>query len=485
MPSHKQEQPEQPQQPPAKPAPPPLTPVTPDRIIPADLSEWQYRPPYGKVAVDTQLGRIAFPPNHPPKEVFVSYYYAFSADIGGGAYHRPILQPANAQLFQVQKPPHGTTGQTGAGNMANTAGSESTAPTIYHSIKDALAAWEQWKQQNAQLPSPASQHGVIEIVDSGVYTEQLAIELEEYERLTIRAADRQRPVLRLVDWDDEQPDSFKVTGEYGSRFTLDGLLLTGRPVQFEGTIDTVAIRHCTIVPGMSIDSDSNAHHPAAPVLLLYQKGIKVNIEHSIVGVILIYQDEVREEPVHVNVSDSILDANSEQRNVISAPDDEIAYAILNLGRCTVFGQILVHAIDSAENSIFSGQVTVARRQRGCVRFCSIVPGSRTPRRYECQPDLVDQAVAARLKGQPTSVQQAAQQLERDRVRPRFNSTRYGKATYCQLAQTCAPEITRGADDESEMGVFHDLFQPQREINLRARLDDFTPAGMDTGIIYMS
>jgi hypothetical protein len=60
--------------------------------------------------------------------------------------------------------------------------------------------------------------------------------------------------------------------------------------------------------------------------------------------------------------------------------------------------------------------------------------------------------------------------------------RYGTPAYCQLAATCAEEIKRGADDESEMGVFHDLFQPQREANLRTRLDEFTPAGTDAGII---
>jgi hypothetical protein len=36
-----------------------------------------------------------------------------------------------------------------------------------------------------------------------------------------------------------------------------------------------------------------------------------------------------------------------------------------------------------------------------------------------------------------------------------------------------------------MGVFHDLFQPQREANLRARLDDYTPAGTEAGIIYVN
>jgi hypothetical protein len=36
-----------------------------------------------------------------------------------------------------------------------------------------------------------------------------------------------------------------------------------------------------------------------------------------------------------------------------------------------------------------------------------------------------------------------------------------------------------------MGVFHDLYQPQRAANLRARLDEYTPAGMTAGIIYAS
>jgi hypothetical protein len=48
-----------------------------------------------------------------------------------------------------------------------------------------------------------------------------------------------------------------------------------------------------------------------------------------------------------------------------------------------------------------------------------------------------------------------------------------------------PEIRQGASDESEMGVFHNLFQPQREANLRARLDEYTPAGMDAGIFFAS
>jgi len=71
------------------------------------------------------------------------------------------------------------------------------------------------------------------------------------------------------------------------------------------------------------------------------------------------------------------------------------------------------------------------------------------------------------------------------VRPRFTSVYYGTPAYGQLAAGCAPEITRGAEDGAELGAFHDLFQPQREDNLRVRLEEFLPAGLDAGIIYVS
>ena len=36
-----------------------------------------------------------------------------------------------------------------------------------------------------------------------------------------------------------------------------------------------------------------------------------------------------------------------------------------------------------------------------------------------------------------------------------------------------------------MGVFHDLFQPQRTDVLAARLAEYTLAGMDSGILFVS
>ena len=53
----------------------------------------------------------------------------------------------------------------------------------------------------------------------------------------------------------------------------------------------------------------------------------------------------------------------------------------------------------------------------------------------------------------------------------------------RVPRATAPEIAQGASDLSEMGVYHDLYQPQRLANLNQRLSEFTPAGADAAVIY--
>ncbi|AFY34130.1 hypothetical protein [Calothrix sp. PCC 7507] len=446
-----------------------LQPVPSDRIKPADLSDWQYRPPQGMVAVDPVLGRMVFHPRQLPKGgVWVNYHYAFSADIGGGEYDRPLSQPAKYVIYRV--------------------GRQET----YTTITGAIAQWH--SEYQAHPDEEKYLHGVIEITDSGVYTERFDLILQTRQHLQIRAANHTRPVIRLLDYQAETTDALRVTVQPGSRLTLDGLLIAGRGVQIQRETPDfldppqpvapalathpvkITIRHSTLVPGWALQCNCEPKRPAEASLDLFNLdgNARVEIKNSIIGSIQVNQDEVQTDPLAIHISDSILDATSTEREAIDAPGYAVAHTRLTIQRCTVFGKILVHSLDLAENSIFAGVITVARRQQGCVRFCYITPTSRTPRRYNCQPDLVEQAVIDDLK-----------QQERDRVRPQFNSTRYGTPTYCQLANTCAVEIQRGADDESEMGVFHDLFQPQRAANLRTRLDEYTPADMETGIIYAS
>ncbi|UUZ68696.1 hypothetical protein LP416_01770 [Polaromonas sp. P2-4] len=101
-----------------------------------------------------------------------------------------------------------------------------------------------------------------------------------------------------------------------------------------------------------------------------------------------------------------------------------------------------------------------RRQEGCARFCYLPTGAITPRRHRCVPD----------KAHPT-------------VLPHFTSLRYGDPGYGQLRRATDKAIREGADDGGEMGVLHDLFQPQRETNLRLRLDEYLRFGLHAGIFY--
>jgi hypothetical protein len=214
---------------------------------------------------------------------------------------------------------------------------------------------------------------------------------------------------------------------------------------------------------------------------------KLTIERSIIGSIYVTADEVRAEPVRILITDSIVDATSTDRTAIGTATGQFAHANVTVIRSTIIGTVRTHSISLAENAIFVSRLTVARRQVGCCRFSYIPPESRSPRRYKCQPDEVERAVREQVRANkvPDSQKDALLAIEQHRVAPQFNSLRFGYATYCQLAESCSEEITAGADDESEMGAFHDLYQAHRIAGLRARLDEYTPAGGSAGLIIAS
>lgn len=416
-----------------------------EHIVPADLQNWSCQLEGGQVAVDPALGRLLFA--EPQSAVWVSYHYGFSADMGGGEYDRPMIEvvgksqatPANPRLYQVS------------------------------SGQDLMAMLQEWERHQPT-------HAVIEIVSSGKFdVGAVSLSLGPNHSLHLRAANRARPVIR---------GAVTVTVQSGSRLTLDGLLLDGT-LLVQGGQDTtqaeVQLRHCTLVPGKG--------QGASPSLTLTRLGKKAVIESSIVGPVLVSQHEVRTEPIHIRVINSIIDAGGDEATAVGAPNHETAHAVLCIERSTILGQVRAHAIDAAADTIFTGSIHADRRQRGALRFCYVPAESRTPNRYQCQPDLAEQeAVRQVRKDKPTATAEdvaAARRAVRNRTRPSFTSRQYGTATYCQLSASCPFEIVRGAEDEGELGVFHDLHHPQRLANLEGRLNEYIPAGMEAGVILAS
>jgi hypothetical protein len=573
-------------------------PVPVEHVVAADLSRWAYRPQGDQVAVDPRLGRIAFSPRSEPKTgVWVTYHYGSPADIGGGEYARRLRVPDRPVLRMPDDPD--ASGHPHEGTHVYFVSQRRRAERHFPTINKALESWRR----------DAPDDALIQIDDSGAYVEPVEIRVARGQRLEIRAADGARPVIRLLDWYTNRPDSLGIYGpeparptegegeeeaeqtydefnpyeparvrgpkgeayearargdeyeadersegdagggdEYaeeserggaeqyaapaeseedegdavrndagsrdasaaqgpadegrpsrGARVRLDGLLVVGRGLSVGGELRELSLRDCTLVPGWSLDTDSYPESETEPSIELTDTSVRLRVERSIVGSVLVNVSEVTIDPVEISIADSVLDATSPDLEALYGPDGTHAHATLRIVRSTVFGLVRAHSVSLAENTIFSGLVRVARTQAGCVRFCYVPKGSRTPRRYNCQPDLavasalkeLDERVRAEreagLDTRPEAERRAEREAERERVemrvRPVFNSARYGTPAYCQLAETCPDEIRRGADDESEMGVYHDLFQPQREANLRARLDEFTPAGVDAGLIF--
>lgn len=430
--------------------------IPPERIIPADLDGWRYQPPRGYVAVDPELGRIAFSPRQiPRRQVMVSYHHGFSATIGGGEYTRPLLRLPDANLEVVRG---------------------------LDALQKALEPWKGVVQDDGAIAPDAAQpaHHVIEIDDSGVYTFPVAIYLAEGHTLQIRAGQRRRPVLRLLDWQVSQADNLIVSGAAGSRLTLDGLLVFGRGVQLEGQLASFTLRHSTLVPGWALGPKCDPRRPSEPSIEAVDCPACVTIDHSITGSIQINNDEVTTDPVRIRVFDSIVDATGvdcdhPQCEAIGAAGSRLAFARLEIARATIIGRVMAHAIDRGDDSIFLGTMTIARRQVGCIRFSYVAPRSRTPRRYRCQPDLAETAL------EPGDA--AGREEARNVVRPLFDSLRYGTPTYARLSLRHDPAILRGAEDRSEMGAFHLLQNPWRVAALTRKLTEFTPADGDAGILY--
>jgi hypothetical protein len=443
-------------------------------VVAADLSKWAYKPHGRQVAVDPVLGRIAFSPRSMPRKgVWVSYHYGFSVDIGGGEYERRLLPLGDRAVYVVAQPPpdsHGAPGPAGP----------------FPTIGAALSRWAADKEADS-----AKREAVIEIADGGFYNESIEILLDPADRLEIRAAEETRPVIRLLESYTNRPNALRIArgggdpavAGQGGRLTLDGLLIAGRGLVAEGALEELRIRHCTLVPGWSIDADCCPNNGGEPSVELFDTTARLIVERSILGPIEVNDSRARSEPAQVFISDSILDATDTSAKALHAPDCAVAHATLKIVRCTVFGAVQVHQVKLADNTLFMGSLKVARRQVGCFRFCYVPRGSVTPSRFECQPDLALAALADGAAG--AAVSEADKASAAARARPVFNSTRYGRPDYAQLADLCPAAICRGADDESEMGAFHDLFQPQREANLLARLAEFTPAGVDAGLFYAS
>jgi hypothetical protein len=395
---------------------------------------WAHHPK-DTIGIDPELGRIAFPTNYPaPTSVRVNYYYGFSANYGGGQYSRVLKSDQDVTI---------------------------RVPDQFATIQAALDS------AVAQLVDP-NVTAVVEIQDSDYYVESPSVTIPAGKNVELRAADGARPVLVLGN-------DFQVFGGSNSALQINGLLIAGSSVVVpdkDGSgnpnqLDKLELTHCTIYPKGTPQIGVVPAQPASPRLLIHAADVNLVVNYSIVGSI-----QTRD-TCQTAITNSIVDADSQTEVAYAAEDMIGPGGKLMVTNSTIIGKVHARSIELASNTIFAAQLTpmdlwlgavlADQLQEGCVRFSYVPPGSLVPRRYRCHPAPEDASVVA----------------------PAFTSLTCGDPGYCQLAPQSGIEITQGADDQSEMGVFHDLYQPQRVANLRGSLLDYLRFGMEAGIFLAS
>jgi hypothetical protein len=455
--------------------------IPPEQIVICNLNKWQAPPPQKTykwqdadgadcsvempiaAAVDPVLGRIVL--TSPADEVVVSYSYGFSGDVGGGPYDR------RSSLAALHN--RAIDWQVGVSrDNPSSVGSE----TIYPTLHEAIAAWNN---------KGAGTTGLILIMDSRSYdegTDSLEIKIPEGSQLFILAAEW--PVTRTNDGIPERkhgafrPENvrphllgnIKIEGtapeesSSGGGLVLNGLLIEGNIRVSAGNLQSCAIDHCTLVPGkggLEVSAQSAI--------------IQISLDRSIGGSL-----QVGSEDAVVYITECILDHIGGQ-----AIDAEKSH--LDIRKSTVFGKVSTQSLE-AGNCIFNDALHIARRQTGCVRFSYLPLESVTPRRFRCQPELEiqarqkDQEIQKEAKLTPAE-KHVIQQQVLGRLFPVFNAVLYGHHAYCQLGTGSPRQITAGADNAAEMGVFNHLQQAQRETNLRIALEEYLPLGLEAGIVF--
>jgi hypothetical protein len=420
-------------------------------------------PPVDAVAVDPDRGRLALPSGRSAHRVLVTNSYGFPGDLGGGPYDRSASMDDGFTAADWQR---------GVSHLQ-----PPTPGVIVGSLRAAVAEWN--------LLGPGHT-GVIALMDSVTDRDEatpaiLHVHLPARSRLLIVAADwlppRAAGRFEPVDVRPHHIGTLVVHGDAGTgergRLVINGLLLEGSLVVEDGDLGTLELTHSTIVPGageVAVEIGNDDLHII----------VSRSLTGAIRSVVPITQLVLRDSLV-------IGDASGSPDIVVFAPETDVA-----VERTTILGGTDVRTID-ASNAIFFAPVTAARRQKGCVRFSFVPAGSRTPRRYRCQPEA---AIAARLAEarrdadadgvtlDPSAERALADEM-RWRVVPEFESRRYGDPDLGQLTLRCATEIRRGADTGAEMGAFCFLEQPQREANLRSVLDEYLRFGLEIGAFFVT
>ncbi len=277
-------------------------------------------------------------------------------------------------------------------------------------------------------------NGIDQINDSTSY---LALpDVSDIINFTLVAANEQRPYLLTEnDW-------LLDSGVQEAMIEIDGIWLGSEndaEIIVSDEFEEIKLSFCTIDPGGE-RTEISLNDLVPHVSIVIEGHVeKLIITSSITGSISVRNDGTLEELV---VKDSIIQAPTVGDSALNLPDTK-----LNIKRSTIVGELIANCV-YVEDSVLYGLADVANTQCGCFRYSAVFRNSRVPKPYESYFLDVNTFI--------------------------FTSMRFGNQAYFQLNTTAPKEITHGAYNGSEMGVYNQLLNPMKFHSLRAKVEEFKP-----------
>jgi hypothetical protein len=403
-------------------------PVPTERISAANLSNLLCHPiPAGGLAlvvISPEQGRFASSPVDQPPDFaphVARYYYGFSAGLGAGPYPRPDFGVTPSRVAADGVVPDGGELQ-GDGLLISDNRSYELIIHTGQTVSDdgALTVGPQ-RRPFVRLRGP----------DGSLTTPTLRPSLTQC-TFTIDGG-----------WYAGQDPN----GELGPGDTFD-LVIDGAVgnTENEFDFDRIEIRYATLDPG-GVRADGVV---IPPLRLFVRSRVKtLVIRNSITGPIIVEKEDTDDPSVidELIICESIVDGSQSSAGIAVSN----LFGRVSLEASTVFGDLRA-AVLSASHSIVDGRIRVVNNQAGCFRFSATNAGDdvRLPPRYR---DFVG------------------------RIPPAFfNSSRFGDPQYAQLSVVAPAAIREGAENGSEMGAFSHLLNPIRLRSVRAKVDEYGPAG---------
>ena len=471
----------------------------------------------GELAIDPENGRFAFSSeddgikiegidwnnnnnnattNSQPMHITTDYNYAFSHDIGAGAFDRKASLKKKPTKW-VSKNRH-------------TYHNDAFPSKTFQTIADALAS--------------AEDGDVIQIEDNGIYDEGDNINKitlpSEVKFITLQAANLTMPAIKVNEMLKlDSSNSVK-------RLTFNGILIVGGPLTLPANkFDKIVLISCTLNP-----VNYYYHHHDDDSDQIRSLGIKILQQEK--------QEAMEQEPQYdgatvVTTTTTTANLKNANNGYTTQQSNSLSLKEVSLIKSISGGIIVDNSISliSLEDSIVHNpggpaisvkdtnkkeeqdpmlnleakRSTILGKYREddcilklrdiCCSDCILMDKMYVILNEEGREDRTDNDKASCTSSLRYTRYEEGSKFEnvgKDKIkivectvdRPVFISTAFGHPAYLHLDRLTSKSILEGAENTLEMGAFNRSYKPLRMRNLNLRLQEFLPLGIKSGVIYL-